>query len=457
MSNPSVAHPNTPDRTATGEATLATASRNTAKVDSPLTHFEVVFCIYAILYYTDFWWAITGTLGPTIALIRYSILGISIILLSLRANTLLRTLPKGKWLWIYCAVSALSITWTINTELTFTGVLQKLLIVSVFSLYFVSRFNPRHQLYVIGCALGITVFVNLFYVFALPSIGIHTDDTFLGAWKGFYNDKNSFSSVMLWALAVSYILSFNNNSRFITRLARVGLFISPIIVILSTSRTALVLFILLFVSLTIWSRYLWKGLRTVLTLDITLFSTLIIVGSIISQWVEIVTGLGKDPTLSGRTVLWASAMNQISQRPLLGYGFNAFWTKDNPAARRVGDALYPGLFAHHPHNGFINILINTGWLGLSIFLIGFISTWVLALKYAYNPQSPEDSWPLAVMVIITLHNTTESTLISSNIAWLFYIMAYLSIRIWPRQPIQARATKPPTSALLPSTAADSSY
>ena len=297
--------------------------------------------------------------------------------------------------------------------------------------------------------------MNLFYVVALPSVGIHTDDKFQGAWKGFYANKNAFSGVMLWSLAVFYLLSFRNNNRTVTRLARAGLFVAPILVILSTSKTALILFIFLLVSLIGWSRYQWKGRRTVLTIDIALLSFLVFVVGIISQWVALVTGLGKDPTLSGRTTIWTSAIAEINQKPLVGYGYSAFWTEDNPAARRIGDALYPGFYTYHSHNGFLDILLNLGWLGLGLFMVGFISTWVLALKYAYKPQSPGDSWPLAVMVLVTLYNTTESTLISDNINWLFYVMAYFSVRIWPRPPAQDE--EPAIAAALPNSVADSSY
>lgn len=442
------------------------------KIDSPLTHFEVVFCIYSLLFYTEFWWALTGNLGPAILLIRYSILGISMILLSFRPKTFIQAFPKGKWLWLYCILGALSVAWSNDVGLTLIGVLQVLIQISVFGLYFATRFNPKHQLYILACTLGITVIVNLFYVFAMPSVGIHVGDKFAGAWKGFYVNKNAFSGIMLWSLAVFYLLSFKDSNRLSTRLARIGLFLSPLLIILSTSVTALVLFIFLLIVLILWGKYTWKGRRTILIADIGLFSTLFIVGGVITQWVTIVSGiLGKDPTMSGRTTIWVQAIAQIKAKPLLGHGFSAFWSEDNPAARSIGNTLYPGFYAYHSHNGFIDIILNVGWIGLAVFSIGFISTWILALKYAYKPNSPGDTWPLAVMVLVTLYNITESTLISDNINWLFYVMAYLSVRIWPRQTLpdktQAARTKdssaalpiqqPATSASLPSVAADSSY
>ena len=42
--------------------------------------------------------------------------------------------------------------------------------------------------------------------------------------------------------------------------------------------------------------------------------------------------VGKDPTLSERTVIWAAVWTTITKQPILGYGYGAFWTvcKDHP-------------------------------------------------------------------------------------------------------------------------------
>ena len=35
--------------------------------------------------------------------------------------------------------------------------------------------------------------------------------------------------------------------------------------------------------------------------------------------------LGKDATLTGRTGIWSAVIDSIAKRPLLGYGYQAFW------------------------------------------------------------------------------------------------------------------------------------
>jgi exopolysaccharide production protein ExoQ len=421
-------------RSRTLTSRMSPSQTSHSRLNQLISFFEVLFCIYSFLFYTGFWWAIVGEKIPLlISLIRYSILMVSLVFLLLRMKTLASILPKGGFLWFFFGICILSIFWSINPALTFKGIVQALLQISIFGLYFSSRFNPKHQLYVIAAAMSITVVANLFYVVALPSLGRHVGDKFDGAWKGFYANKNEFSGIMLWSLIVFYILSFKDSNRVAMSLARAGLFLCPILVILSTSKTALVVFIFLYCALTIWHKYYWQGSKTILIFDLSLLSLLMVVSAISNNWATLVAGLGKDPTMSGRTDIWAATAVQINQRPLLGHGYHAFWSESNPMARSIGDSLSSGFYTYNSHNGFLDILLDLGWLGMLLFMIGFFSTWALALRYAYRAKSPEDSWPLAVMLLVTSYNLTESSFMTDNINWLFYVLAYLSMRIWPRR------------------------
>ncbi len=48
---------------------------------------------------------------------------------------------------------------------------------------------------------------------------------------------------------------------------------------------------------------------------------------------DIILGaLGKDPTLTGRTLIWPYVIEAIRERPILGWGFCAFWSPLHPRA-----------------------------------------------------------------------------------------------------------------------------
>ncbi len=396
-----------------------------------LTVFEIIFCIYSFLFYTEVLFGVIGNFLPGVmGAVRYSILGISFVLLLLRPRTLFRILPKVNLFWLFYGFCGISILWSIFPGLTIAGFLQVIVQITLFSLFFISRFSPKDQLRIIGVAMAITVIVNMFYVAALPSIGIHNGDKFDGAWKGFYQNKNQFSGIMLWALVVFSLLSFKDNNKLVTTLGRFGLLICPILVILSTSKTALVLFIFSGSALIFWNLYRWRGGKTILTVDLGILASLWMISSIVVNWGNLTSALGKDPTISGRTDIWKAATDIISQRPWFGYGFSAFWTEDNPGALWIGASLHEGFYPSHSHNGFVDILLDIGWVGMALFAVVFLSTWLSALKYAYRPSSPEDFWPLAVMLLVTSYNLTETSLLRANLDWLFFITAAFSMRIW---------------------------
>ena len=68
--------------------------------------------------------------------------------------------------------------------------------------------------------------------------------------------------------------------------------------------------------------------------------------------------LGRDPTLTSRTVVWDFAIQMIEARPLLGYGYGVFWDS------------YGGLLkVSHAHNGYISAALDVGLCGAILLVL----------------------------------------------------------------------------------------
>jgi len=83
--------------------------------------------------------------------------------------------------------------------------------------------------------------------------------------------------------------------------------------------------------------------------------------------------LDKDPTLTGRTVLWAAADDLIARRPIFGYGYQAFWMGES--ADTIGIMRMMGITdgrVFHFHHQFRQTAVDTGLVGL-IALVGAIA------------------------------------------------------------------------------------
>jgi exopolysaccharide production protein ExoQ len=110
------------------------------------------------------------------------------------------------------------------------------------------------------------------------------------------------------------------------------------------------------------------------------------------HWVS--TTFNKDTTLTGRTYLWDRARDLITERPLLGRGFGAFWQQGNLDAEGLWQ------FGHidtrsgfNFHSTIYDILVTMGWVGLTLFaltlLVGMAATTV---GYVRKPTLLASFW-----------------------------------------------------------------
>jgi exopolysaccharide production protein ExoQ len=74
-------------------------------------------------------------------------------------------------------------------------------------------------------------------------------------------------------------------------------------------------------------------------------------------------------TLTGRTELWAELLTYAASRPLVGYGFEGFWSPEHTA----NVSLSLGWVVPHAHNGYIDMLLALGVIGLALFVITLVA------------------------------------------------------------------------------------
>ena len=70
--------------------------------------------------------------------------------------------------------------------------------------------------------------------------------------------------------------------------------------------------------------------------------------------------VGRDPTLTGRTVIW-NAVLSTHTNPLIGSGYESFWL--GPRLQEVWAQTGGGIT--EAHNGYLEIYLNLGIVGLS--------------------------------------------------------------------------------------------
>jgi exopolysaccharide production protein ExoQ len=120
--------------------------------------------------------------------------------------------------------------------------------------------------------------------------------------------------------------------------------------------------------------------------------------------------IGKDPTLTGRTEIWAYVIQDIWMKPLLGWGYFGFWYPSNPAALEIFTAM--GILLPHAHNGLLECLLSIGVLGTALFAFILIRNFVLAVQCLRTPERALAISTISCCAGIVLIGVSESVLLS---------------------------------------------
>jgi O-antigen ligase len=161
---------------------------------------------------------------------------------------------------------------------------------------------------------------------------------------------------------------------------------------------------------------LWKGIAIWVLVSVGALVT----ATVLTEKDFVLKLLGKDPTLTGRSEIWDAVFRQVEQSPLLGFGFAAFWQKDSAPAQWV--RTQTGWPVPTAHNGWIDLIVQVGWIGAILFGITFA---VACIGAATRFTKLKDGY-LSVLIlwIFTILSLSESVIMQHNsLGWALFIAA----------------------------------
>ena len=357
---------------------------------------------------------------PLVQGLWFGIYLVELFLLFLRWKRFLYTAIRDKPLLLLVGIALLSVVWSISPLVTLRRS-GGLVGTTLFGMYLGSRYSFKEQLWLLAWVFGIATVFSIIFAVALPIYGI--DWSQHGAWRGIYHQKNVLGRCMALAAVVFLLLAFD--ARRYRWLIWALFFLSTILLLLSTSKNALVTFITILMLLP-----LYKALRFPFDIRVPFFMAVILIGGsvatmVVSNMEVILTAMGKDITLTGRTELWSILLEFVKQKPWLGYGYSGFWAGSFEDVWAML-AWQPG----SAHNGFLQLTLDLGVIGLLMFLISFIGIAFNAVGWVNLTKSAVGLWPLAYLGFMFLSNQTDSiVLASNNILWILYVSTALSMTV----------------------------
>jgi len=313
--------------------------------------------------------------------------------------------------------------WSIEPDITFRRSVA-LLFTSLFGLHLAARYSWR-ELAELAAGMFLLLAVGSYIAcIVFPGFGV-TVEIHPGAWKGLWYEKNQLGGIMVYgvlACACAAILAPGRRRLWIGAAAAcLGL------VAMSQSTTALLGSAIVLgglAGLALLRRGGAWAVATVWALAAAVggFLALILVAPDLFFHL-----IGKDPTLTGRTEIWAALLHRVEVRPWRGYGYGAFWMDPwGPAwfVRQEVDWSAP-----NAHDGWLDILVQLGVVGLALAALHFLTTAVAAV--ARIGRGAEAYWAILFMVLFALFSISESTVMQyNNLTWAMYVAIGAKLLAW---------------------------
>jgi len=133
----------------------------------------------------------------------------------------------------------------------------------------------------------------------------------------------------------------------------------------------------------------------------------------------ITKALGRKPDLTGRTEIWKILIPMVPS-PIGGAGFETFWV--GPRVKRIYAAIGGLEMTNESHNGYIDVYLNLGWLGLGLIAL------ILGQGYhrtvsIFRRDSALGALLVAYVVTMVAYNISEAAFRMLGLEWFFLLLS----------------------------------
>ncbi len=131
--------------------------------------------------------------------------------------------------------------------------------------------------------------------------------------------------------------------------------------------------------------------------------------------------LGRDPTLTGRTEIWNAVLSVPVSR-VAGAGYESFWL--GPRLQQIF-ARFPDMLISEAHNGYLEVFLNLGWIGVSLLAVIMISGYRAAIA-AFRKDPDLGGLYLAWLLAAATRAETEAAFRMLSNSWIFLLLAVMA-------------------------------
>ena len=235
-------------------------------------------------------------------------------------------------------------------------------------------------------------------VIFLPHLSIHqssdiAEPQLAGNWRGFFAHKNGAGAGMA-VLIFFGIYIFRTFSRALGSLIVVP---AAMFLFFTESKSPIMLLPLTLLFSLVVVKLRSPTLKFITAVSVPLVICVLTIGSVASDAIyAVVEKMMSDPTFTGRNDIWEFALDHIAQRPFVGFGYQAFWGTSELVNSWIWTESW-GYRASDAHNGYLNIAVTTGLVGLALAL-----GWVFVQPFIDHVRTPKPADPALNMMFVQI-------------------------------------------------------
>ncbi|ESQ80144.1 O-antigen ligase [Asticcacaulis sp. YBE204] len=384
---------------------------------------EILLACFCVFMFTEALWAPlfapnqeTGGDVAWMRLLWLPVYGLTLLLCALRADRFLRILPAlfmGGLLIGLCYASGY---WSIDPAVTSRRSLA-LAFTTLFGLYLGMRFKGSDLTQIVALTFTVLAVGSILAALFYPTMGVHHDIN-AGAWRGLWHEKNQMASLMTFGFVAACASAFIVPERRTAWIVAAALIF--FLVVMSRSKTSLLACMLSLFAMPVLMALKRGGILSVLF--VWAAATVSLIGGTLFFLMPeaIFKALGKDPTLTGRTEIWESLLRLSDKRPWLGYGYKAFWGPDSVPNKIVKMETHWDVPS--AHNGWLDLLVQLGWLGVILFgSVLAIAFFCALFRFA---RVKDGFFSVLTLCLFSFLILSESFILGQNtLIWVLFICA----------------------------------
>lgn len=344
-------------------------------------------------------------------------------------------LSRSAPLLVFLALSLASTLWSVDPLVTLKNSIE-LVGTAIIGFYVVASLRLVEFLSVLAVFFGASGLASLALIFVSPGRARMFWGS--GPWEGIYEEKNALGAAMALAIVVFLTLMLRRGTKH-KLLCAGGLLLSVTLLLGSNSATALVDCIAVIaiglVALACASPTFGGVSRVVAFLGAALAAA----GAVIIGFDRdaVYAALGRTQGLTGRVDFWPYLNEAVNARPVLGYGYGAFFrspvSKDYLSYYVVEAG---GWTPYHAHDSFLQTCLDTGYVGLAALLVTIVVGLYRAVAFFLRERDVVSLWPVLVILFLVFGSYTETYLGNFNtLGTILFVTAFL-------YPIRTDAVQP---------------